>query len=136
MVASYSAKTRHITTIPLEERRTVTADWYVHQCLPQVLRAVRTGRSKSGITLHHGNAPAHTAAATREFLACDGVQLIFHNSPPPHPMPPPPLQTPPSLRTWLHVTFSYFHTSRSSCRGPVMTVPRTRSEPSPGLLTV
>ena len=93
MVASYIAKTGHITIIPLEERRTVTADWYVHQCLPQVLRAVRTRSPKSGITLHHGNAPAHTAAATREFLACDGVQLMFHNPPPPQPPAP---SSPPS----------------------------------------
>ena len=79
MVASYIAKTGHITTIPLEERCTVTADWYVHQCLPQVLHAVRTRRPKSGITLHHDNAPAHTAAITREFLASDGVQLLSHH---------------------------------------------------------
>ena len=78
MVASYIAKTGHITTIPLEERHTVTADWYVHQCLPLVLHAVRTRRPKSGITLHHDNAPAHTAAATREFLASEGVQLMSH----------------------------------------------------------
>ena len=44
LVASYIAKTGHITTIPLEERHTVTADWYVHQCLPQVQHAVRTRR--------------------------------------------------------------------------------------------
>ena len=44
MVTSYIAKTRHITTIPLEERLTVTADRYVHQCLPQVLHAVLTRR--------------------------------------------------------------------------------------------
>ena len=61
MVASYIAKTGHITTIPLEERRTVAADWYMHQCLPKVLHAVRTRRPKSGITLHHDNAPAQTA---------------------------------------------------------------------------
>ena len=78
MVASYIAKIGHITTTPLEERRTVTADWYVRQCLPQVLYAVRTRRPKSGITLHHDNAPAHTAAATREFLASEGVQLMSH----------------------------------------------------------
>ena len=79
MGASYIAKTGHITTtIPLEERRTVTADWYVHQCLPYVLHAVRTRSPKSGITLHHDNAPAHTAAAAKEFLACEGVQLMSH----------------------------------------------------------
>ena len=78
MVASHIAKTGHITTIPLEERRTVTADWYVHQCLPQALHAVHTRRPKSGITLHHDNAPANTAAATREFPASEGVQLMSH----------------------------------------------------------
>ena len=78
MVASYIAKTGHITTTPLEERRTVTVDWYVHQCLPQVLHAVRTRRPKSGITLHPDNAPAPTAAATGEFLASEGVQLMSH----------------------------------------------------------
>ena len=78
MVASYIAKTGHITTIPLEERCTVAADWYVHQCLPQVLHAVCTRCPKSSITLHHDNAPAHTAATTRDFLASEGVQLISH----------------------------------------------------------
>lgn len=121
MVASYIAKTGHITTIPLEERRTVTADWYVHQCLPQVLHAVRTRLPKSGITLHHDNAPAHTAAATREFLASEGVQLMSH-----------PLYSP----DLAPCDFFLFPHVKKQLRGAVMTVPRTRSEPSRGLLTV
>ena len=121
MVASYIAKVGHITTIPLEYRRTVTAGWYVHQCLTKVLHAVRTRHPKSGITIHHDNAPVHTAAATREFLASAGC---------PADVTSPLFSGPDSM------TFSYFHTSRSSCGGPVMTVPRTRSEPSQGLLTV
>ena len=78
MVSSYIAQTGHITTIPLEERRNVTADWYVHQCTPQVLHAVCTRRPKSGIIVHHDNAPAHTVAVTRDFLASEGVQLMSH----------------------------------------------------------
>ena len=78
MVASYIAKAGQITTIPLEEWRTVTGDWYVHQCFPQVLHAVRTRRPKSAITLHHDNAPARTAAANREFLVSEVVQLMSH----------------------------------------------------------
>ena len=78
IVASCIVKTGHITAIPLEERRTVTADWYVHQCLPQVVHAARTRRPKSGITFHHDNSPAHTAAATTEFLASESVQLMSH----------------------------------------------------------
>ena len=34
VVASYTANKEHISTIPLEEKRTDTGDWYVHQCLP------------------------------------------------------------------------------------------------------
>ena len=52
MVASYIAKTRHITTIALKERRTVTADWYVHQCLPQVLHAVQCTHPTSKVQHH------------------------------------------------------------------------------------
>ena len=78
MVALFVTKTGPIATIPLEDRRTVTADWYVQQCLPQVLNAARARRPRSGITLHHDNAPAHTAATTREFLANEGVKLMSH----------------------------------------------------------
>ena len=56
----------------------MTADWYVHHCLPQVQQAVRSWRPKSGITLHHDNAPAHSATAIREFLANKHVQLMSH----------------------------------------------------------
>lgn len=78
MVASFVTKTGPIATIPLEDRRTVTSDWYVHQCLPKVLHAARARRPRSAITLHHDNAPAHTAATTREFLASEGVKLMSH----------------------------------------------------------
>ena len=58
--------------------RTFTADWYVHQYLPQVMHAVRTRRPKSGITLHPDSALTHTAAITREFLTSQGVRLMSH----------------------------------------------------------
>ena len=57
----------------------MTADLYVHQCLPLVLHAVHIRRQKSSFTLHHDNAPAHTAAATKEFLASEGAQLMSHS---------------------------------------------------------
>ena len=78
MVASFVSQTGHIATIPLVERRTVTADWYTQQCLPKVLQAARARRPNSPITLHHDNAPDHTASTTRDFLAGEGVQLISH----------------------------------------------------------
>lgn len=78
MVAYFGAKSGHITTIPVEEQRTVTADWYVNHCLPKVFEEVRTLDPRSAITLHHDNAPEHTALATREFVAAEGVQLMSY----------------------------------------------------------
>ena len=35
MIAYFFAKKiGHVATIPLEDRKTVTADWYVNYCLP------------------------------------------------------------------------------------------------------
>ena len=33
MIACFFAKFGHVATIPLEDRKTVTADWYVNHCL-------------------------------------------------------------------------------------------------------
>ena len=89
--------------------------------MPQVLHAVRTRSLNSGITFHHDNAPAHTAAATREFLACEGVQLMSHPTYSPDLAP---------------CDFFLFPHAKKQLWEPVMTVPRTRSEPSQGLLTI
>ena len=34
MLACFFAKFDRVATIPLEDRKTVTADWYVNHCLP------------------------------------------------------------------------------------------------------
>ena len=78
MVGLFVTKTGPIATVALEDRGTVTGDWYVHQCLPKVLHAARAWRPSAGITLHHDNALAHTAATAREFLASESVKLLSH----------------------------------------------------------
>lgn len=81
MVATFMSKSGHVATIPLQDRRTVTADWYVHQCLPQVLEEWNRRRPGTGtrrLMLHHDNAPAHAAFATIDFLATERVQLLSH----------------------------------------------------------
>ena len=81
MVASFIAKSGHVATVELQDRRTVTSDWYVHQCLPRVLEAWRMrrpGTGTLGLMLHHDNASAHTAHVTTDFLASEGVQLLSH----------------------------------------------------------
>ena len=40
MVVTFVAKVAHVTTVPLVTQWTVTADWYVEHCLPQVLDVV------------------------------------------------------------------------------------------------
>ena len=81
MVALFFSKTGHNFTIPLEGQRTVTAQWYVEQCLPVVFNAWRQGRQKmvtQGLLLHHDNASAHTASRTTDFIAAEGARLLSH----------------------------------------------------------
>ena len=79
MIACFFAKFGHVATIPLEDRKTVTADWYVNHCLPKIFQAWCTWCPRTGVRgllLHHDNASAHTAAVTLDFLTASDIQLI------------------------------------------------------------
>ena len=81
MIACFFAKIGHDATIPLEDRKMVTADWYVNHCLLKVFRARCKRRPQTGVRgllLHHDNAGAHTAAVTLDFLTANDVQLVTH----------------------------------------------------------
>ena len=70
-----------VAIVPLEERRTFNADWYINNCLPKAFEAWSSRRPKAdirGLLLHHDNASAHTAAKTLDFLAENSVQLVSH----------------------------------------------------------
>ena len=41
MVACFFGKTGHVATVPLEQSRTVHAEWYNSICLPKVLLEIR-----------------------------------------------------------------------------------------------
>ena len=72
MIACFFAKLGHVVTIPLEDRKTVTADWYVNHRLPKVFQARSKRRPRTGVRgllLHYDNAGAHTAAETLDFLS-------------------------------------------------------------------
>ena len=81
MIACFFAKLCHVATILLEDRKTVTADWYVNHCLTEVFQAWCKRRPRTGVRgplLHHDNATAHTTAVTLDFLAANDVQLVTH----------------------------------------------------------
>ena len=69
----------HVPTIPLEDRWTVTADWYRHHYLPKVFE-VRYQHCPEmglcGLFLHHDNTSIHTAATMVDFLNESEVQLL------------------------------------------------------------
>ena len=72
MIACFFAKFGHVATIPLEDRKTVSADWYVNHCLLKVFQAWCKRRPRTGVRgllLHHDNASPRTAAVTLDFLA-------------------------------------------------------------------
>ncbi|CAH1998073.1 unnamed protein product [Acanthoscelides obtectus] len=70
--------TGHIATIPLNEPRTVTADWYTIICLPKVITELRKINPERKIILHQDNARSHTAQKTRQYLTEDNLELLDH----------------------------------------------------------
>ena len=81
MIACFFAKIGHVAAIPLEDRKTVTADRYVNHYLLKIFQAwckrcLRTG--VRGLLLHHDNAGAHIAAVTLDSLAASDVRLVTH----------------------------------------------------------
>ena len=78
MVTTFVAKTGHVASIPLEDRRTVNADWYTAVCLPEVFAELRNNNRNRRIILHHDNASSHTARRTKEFLEQQNVELLDH----------------------------------------------------------
>ena len=81
LVLTFFAEGGHVATIPLEDQRTVTAQWYTTVSLPQVLQKLREKRPRvglSGILLHHDDASAHATHLTMDFVRGTPVQLLSH----------------------------------------------------------
>ncbi|CAH1990795.1 unnamed protein product [Acanthoscelides obtectus] len=68
----------HIATIPLNEQRTVTADWYTTIFLPKVITELRKINPERRIILHQDNASSHTAQKTRQYSTKENVELLDH----------------------------------------------------------
>ena len=78
MVASFFRITGHIITVPIEDRRSVNAEWYSTICLPRVLDRMRELRPKSRLIVHHDNASSHSAHQTVRFLTNSGAEILGH----------------------------------------------------------
>lgn len=78
MIACFFGRSGHYATVALENKRTVTADWYVESCLPIVIEKVKERRPGSKVLLHHDNAPAHSAKKTKQFLVTKKVETMSH----------------------------------------------------------
>ena len=64
------AKSGHLASAPLQERKTVKAEWCISTCQCKVLEAWSTHHPNTGtssLLLHHHNASAHTAATTLDY---------------------------------------------------------------------
>lgn len=78
MIACFFGCTGHVATIPLEDRRTVNAEWYTTICLPTVFDEIRKNNKKRRIILHHDNASSHKARQTTEYLKEKNIELMSH----------------------------------------------------------
>ena len=68
MIACFFGYTGHVTTVALEDRRTVNTDWYIIICLSEVINELRRINRNCRIILHHDNASCHTACQTVDFF--------------------------------------------------------------------
>ena len=81
MIVYCFASFGHAATIPLEDKKTDTADWYLNHCLSKIFQAWCKRRPRTGVRSllrHHDNASAHTADVTLDFLTSSDVQLATH----------------------------------------------------------
>lgn len=81
MIAVFFRRSGPVAVIPLEDRRTITSEWYCEVCLPQAFGELNSERPRSGvrgILFHQDNAPAHSAARTMDYLTTSGVQMLPH----------------------------------------------------------
>ena len=62
MIACFFGYTGHMTTVGLEDRRTVCTDWYTTICLPEVINKLRRTNRNRLIILHHDNASCHSTS--------------------------------------------------------------------------
>ena len=79
MIACFFAKFGRVATIPIDDRKTVTADRYVNHCLPKVFQAWYKRRPQTGARghlFHHDNASADTAAVNLDFLAANDARPV------------------------------------------------------------
>jgi len=74
MYAVFFRSTGLVKAIKLEEQRTVTANWYISKCLPEVFE----GLNVRGLLLHHDNASSHSARATVDYLREKNIRVIEH----------------------------------------------------------
>ncbi|CAH2001844.1 unnamed protein product [Acanthoscelides obtectus] len=78
MVATFVSKAGHIATIPPNEQRTVSVDWYTIICLPKVISELEKINPERRIILQKDNAISHTAQETRQYLTEENVELLDH----------------------------------------------------------
>ena len=77
----FLCKIGRVATIPLEDRKTVTADWYVNHTVPKIFQTWCKRRPRTDVRcllLHHDHASTDTAAITLDFLAASDVHLVTH----------------------------------------------------------
>jgi len=53
IVACFFGKTVQVATVPLEQRRTVSSEWYTKICLPKVFGEIRKMNQRRLTIVHH-----------------------------------------------------------------------------------
>ncbi|CAH2018633.1 unnamed protein product, partial [Acanthoscelides obtectus] len=77
MVATFVSKAGHTATIPLNEQRTVTADWYTTICLPKVITELRKINPREDSSFTKTMQARTQPKKTRQYLTEENVELLY-----------------------------------------------------------
>ncbi|KAK2580009.1 hypothetical protein KPH14_007665 [Odynerus spinipes] len=81
MVVSFFRQNGLVANVFLNKQKTLTARWYMEECLPQMISMLKTLHPNSPMCLWYlniDNAPAHRVAITHRYLEESGLKLMEH----------------------------------------------------------
>lgn len=76
MIVCCFSKTGLVTTVTLDDPKTITSEWYTTHCLPEVLSQLAKHDKNRQIILHYNNTTSHTT----QFSTLQDIELIGHPS--------------------------------------------------------
>lgn len=78
MIACFFGPDGHVSTVTLEDRRSIDADWYTANYLPEIISALKSHNRNRRIILYLDEANCHTALQADDYLKEENIELMSY----------------------------------------------------------